>query len=80
MGEGLKKLGRGARTSESGRGQTGSCPGPWRDDRGLGAALELGRNALTSGASPIFAVNPWKLSRGNWGYPGTLLENLGVLK
>jgi hypothetical protein len=33
-----------------------------------------------SGASPVFAANPWKLSRGNWGYPDTLLENLGVLK
>jgi hypothetical protein len=43
MGEGLKKLGRGARTTEGGRGLTGSHPGPWRDDKGAGSGATLQR-------------------------------------
>ena len=44
MGEGFKELKQEVGTTEGKPLTDRSCPGSWCDDRGLGAALERGRN------------------------------------
>ena len=81
MGEGLKKLGRGAGTTGVRPRADRKLPRPLGvTTEGWGQRWSVAGTQEGSGASPVFAANPWKLSRGNWGYPDTLLENLGVLK